>query len=256
MNFSFDAHDATPDTLVCVCSDRCWIRNPKPLRCRLRVGLQWILPRPECKSWLCCTRHMTFWRVESQRWKRRMGVNSTNQRDGSLLSETQTHPTGIHPAWGDFTWRQSSSNSWVCSVESFSDRWGKQWMLASLLHDSFLVEGRWRWSSGVSMWSVCSHWHFFDLFSSFLYFAIMPKIKAPLSRHSSPFWLLHPAFSSTSVESGLQTNPLFSLSRPWHLIPSQISHSEISKRKLMWTLSHFNICEDVASNLPLTHAQH
>lgn len=61
----------------------------------------------------------------------------------------------------------------VCSVESFSDRWGKRWMLASLLHDSFLAIVR------VLACSLTSRWYFLHLFSSFLYFAIAPKIKAP-----------------------------------------------------------------------------
>lgn len=251
MNVSVDARDATPDILACVCSHRRWIRNPKPLRCRLRVGLQWILPRPERKSRLCCTRHMTFRRSWEKEMKEADGgwTAQIKEMAASSLKPKLTRQVSAPPEETSHEGRAAQIAA-VCSVESFSDRWGKRWMLASLLHDSFLVIVR------VLACSLTSRWDFLHLFSSFLYFAIAPKIKAPSPDTPFPSWLLHPAFSSTSVESGVQTKPLFSLSRPWHLVPSQISRSEISKRKLMWTLSHFNICEDVASNLPLTHAQH
>ena len=128
----------------------------------------------------------------------------------------------------------------VCSVESFSDRWGKQW-----IHFGDC--------QGLAC-SLTSRWYFFHFFSSFLYFAITPKIKAPSPDTPFPSDCFTQLSPPRALSQACKPILCFSLSRPWHLIPSQISRSEISKRKLMWTLSHFNICEDVASNLPLTHA--
>lgn len=174
MNVSVDARDATPDILACVCSHRCWIRNPKPLRCRLRVGLQWILPRPERKSRLCCTRHMTFRRSWEKEMKEADGgwTAQIKEMAASSLKPKLTRQVSALPEETSHEGRAAQIAA-VCSVESFSDRWGKRWMLASLLHDSFLVIVR------VLACSLTSRWYFLHLFSSFLYFAIAPKIKAP-----------------------------------------------------------------------------